>query len=247
MRNGPDIAGLAALIGDPARATILEALMSGLALTAGELAREAGVSPQTATAHLSKLRDAGLIVMAVQGRHRYYRLAGQDVAGAIEGLMGLSARLGRLRTRPGPRDAAMRMARVCYDHLAGELGVRMHDAFVERGLLGAGPEGLHLTEDGRRAFRAEGLDVAAASPKGRPLCRSCLDWSMRRPHLAGVLGADLLQAILSRGWASRDPASRAIRFTPQGLERFEAFLAGSPAVPAALPAPLSARRAPSSR
>jgi len=224
MREAPDIAALAALIGDPARANMLSALMSGLALTAGELAGEAAVTAQTASAHLGKLREAGLVVMAAQGRHRYFRLAGPEVAGAIEGLMGLASRTGRLRTRPGPRDAAMRLARMCYDHLAGRMGVQLYEAFVEQGLVVAAGGGLALSAAGEARFRAEGVDPASLERKGRAVCRACLDWSERRHHLAGPAGAALLQLFLARGWARREAASRAVVFSPAGIAAFEAFL-----------------------
>jgi DNA-binding transcriptional ArsR family regulator len=224
MREGPDVASLAAVIGDPARANMLIALMSGMALTAGELAREANVTPQTASTHLGKLHDAGFVLMEVQGRHRYYRLASQDVAGALEGLMELAARTGRLRTRPGPRDQAMRDARVCYDHLAGEKGVAMHEAFVSQGLVVATGDGLGLSETGASRFRAEGIDLDALERRGRSPCRACLDWSERRHHLAGPLGAELLRLIFRRGWARREAASRAVVFGPEGLRQFAAFI-----------------------
>ncbi|MBI3436565.1 MAG: winged helix-turn-helix transcriptional regulator [Proteobacteria bacterium] len=226
MREGPDIASLAALIGDPGRANMLTALMSGLALTAGELAREANITPQTASSHLAKLSAAALVVMEVQGRHRYFRLAGQDVAGALEGLMELASRMGRLRTRPGPRDQSMRNARVCYDHLAGALGVRLHDALIEQGFIVATRDGLGLSSAGRSRFIAEGIDVAMLEKTHRPLCRACLDWSERRHHLAGKLGAALLQLLIKRGWTKRDGKSRALIFNASGLLRFEAFLNG---------------------
>jgi DNA-binding transcriptional ArsR family regulator len=187
MREGPDIAALAALIGDPARANILTALMAGMALTAGELAREADVSAPTASAHLAKLREAGLIVMEVQGRHRYFRLAGAHVAEALEGLMELAARTGRLRTRPGPRDAAMRFARVCYDHLAGAMGVRALEALVGRGIVVATADGLGLSSAGRERFRAKGGRSAAPASIGAsagtispaPPARRCCSSSSR--------------------------------------------------------------------
>jgi DNA-binding transcriptional ArsR family regulator len=227
MKEGPDIAGLGALIGDPARANILGALMSGLALTAGELAGEAGITPQTASTHLAKLLDAGLLAMTVQGRHRYYRLAGPEVAGALESLMELASRTGRLRARPGPRDPAMRVARVCYDHLAGEMGVRLFDALLGRGLLVAGADGLALSPDGRAWLDGEGIDVAELERRHRPVCRVCLDWSERRSHLAGSVGAALLDLFLGRRWAVRDSRSRALLFTPAGMQGFAAFVEGN--------------------
>lgn len=224
MRDGPDIASLAALIGDPARANMMAALMTGMALTAGELAHEAQVTPQTASAHLARLREAGLIVMEVQGRHRYFRLAGQEVASALEGLMELAARMGRMRSRPGPRDAALRFARICYDHLAGSLGVRLHDALVAQGLVVATAEGLGLSREGRARFVAEGIEVDGLARNGRAPCRACLDWSERRHHLAGPLGAALLQGFIRRGWVERDAKSRALIFSPDGLAAFDAYL-----------------------
>lgn len=233
MREGPDIAALAALIGDPARANMLMALMSGMALTSGELAREAGITPQTASSHLAKLAEARLILAEIQGRHRYFRLAGQDVAGALEGLMELAARNGQLRTRPGPRDAAMRKARSCYDHLAGAMGVRLHETLVRQGIVIATADGLGLSTRGRSHFIAEGIDVAVLEQKSRPLCRACLDWSERRHHLAGPLGAAILKFVLDRGWATRDRHSRAILFSRDGEARFSDFLGERQAGPAA--------------
>jgi DNA-binding transcriptional ArsR family regulator len=226
MKEGPDIASLAALIGEPARANMLTTLMSGMALTAGELAREAGVTAQTASSHLAKLSEAKLVTLEVQGRHRYFRLAGPDVAGALEGLMELAARTGRMRARPGPRDPQLREARVCYDHLAGTLGVKMHDAFITQGLVVATPEGLGLSHSGRERMVAERVDIDTIEAKSGPLCRACLDWSERRHHMAGRLGAALLKLIIARGWARRDLETRAILFSQNGLKGFEAFLSG---------------------
>ena len=135
MKTGPDIALVASLVGDPARANMLTALMSGRALTATELAHEAGVTPQTASSHLARLQEGGLVAIEKQGRHRYHRLTGPDVAIVLEGLMGLAARVGHLRTRTGPKDPALRRARVCYDHLAGDLGVQMFDSLVRQRLV----------------------------------------------------------------------------------------------------------------
>ncbi len=231
MKDGPTIAEIAALIGDPARANMLMALMSGMALTAGELAREANITAQTASGHLARLAEAHLILREVQGRHHYFRLAGQDVAGALEGLMELAARHGGLRARPGPRDAAMREARVCYDHLAGTQGVRLHDAVLRQGLVVATVDGLGLSPAGRARFAAEGIDIAAVERPGRPACRACLDWSERRHHLAGRLGAALLQNFQQRGWARRDEGGRTLRFSRAGQAGFENFLAVTVAAP----------------
>lgn len=227
MKEGPDITSVAALVGDPARANMLSALMSGLALTAGELAREANVTSPTASAHLSKLRQANLVTMVVQGRHRYFRLAGSDVAAALEGLMDLAARTGSLRTRPGPRDAAMRAARICYDHLAGTAGVRLYHALIAQGAVVVSAEGLSLSPAGQARFVAEGIDLVAMQHRNKALCRACLDWSERRPHLAGPLAKALLDLFFARGWAHRETGSRAIRFSKAGQDAFEVFIMSS--------------------
>lgn len=216
MKNGPDIAALASLLGDPARANILAALMGGKALTAGECAAEAGISAQTASGHLARLREAGLLVVLAQGRHRYYNLAGPDLAEAVETLMGLAARVGLRRTRPGPREAAMRKARFCYDHLAGEAATTLFARLVTNGLLVASPEGLTLSSGSRARFLAERIDVDALEARPRPLCRACLDWSERQPHLAGSLGAAIARLAIERGWCRREAGSRAVQFSPGG-------------------------------
>ena len=149
MKAGPDIALIASLVGDPARANMLTALMSGGALTASELAHEAGVTLQTGSSHLAKLEKGGLITLQKQGRHRYFRLSGPDVPAVLEGLMGLAARAGHLRTRTGPKDPALRRARVCYDHLAGDLGVELFDSLVLRRLLAQGNQGDRTDAQGR--------------------------------------------------------------------------------------------------
>lgn len=224
MKEGPDIAGIAALIGDPARANILSALMAGMALTAGELAGEAGVTPQTASGHLARLVDAGLLLVEVQGRHRYYRIAGSDVAEALETLLVLAERTGRMRARPGPRDAAMRAARRCYDHLAGTAGVALFNALVANGDLVAARDGLAPSAAGRARFVAFGIDMDELDGRRRPLCRACLDWSERRPHLAGSLGAALMQAFVARGWLTPDRKTRTMAFSAKGQHAFEGFL-----------------------
>ena len=222
MKDGPDIARVAALIGDPARANILSALMDGRALTASELAVEAGVTPSTTSIHLGKLEAGGLVRPQKQGRHRYYALTGPEVAEVLEALMGLAQHTGARRVRPGPRDEALRRARVCYDHLAGEMGVALYDALTARGLLAATQGDVELTETGARFLTEFGVDADRLSGGRRRLCRPCLDWSMRRNHLAGALGAALWDRIQALGWASRVPDSRVIRFTPRGEAAFAA-------------------------
>lgn len=225
MKDGPDIARVAALIGDPARANMLTALMGGRALTASELAQEAGVTAQTASSHLARLAEGGLIRQRKQGRHRYHQLASAEVAALLESLMGLAAGAGLLRRRPGPRDPAMRRARVCYDHLAGEMGTTMFESMLARGYLCRVDDAIMLTDAGRDFAR--GFLQAEPGERSRaPLCRECLDWSERRSHLAGHLGRAMLARLTGLGWARRDPDSRVIRFSPEGERQFRAMFSG---------------------
>src|SRR2546429_6888586 len=158
MKAGPDIAMVAALVGDPARSNMLTAVMPGRALTGSELAHQAGVTPQTASSHLAKLEAGGLIEPEKQGRHRYYRLTGPDVAGVLEGLAGLAARAGHMRVRTGPKDPALRRARICYDHLAGDLGVQMLESMKKQRLVRASKQAIQLNGDRKRLI-AESLQI----------------------------------------------------------------------------------------
>jgi DNA-binding transcriptional ArsR family regulator len=230
MKAGPDIAMVASLVGDPARSNMLTALLSGRALTATELAQEAGITPQTASSHLAKLEAGGLIEQEKQGRHRYYRLTDSDVAGVLEGLAGLAARAGHMRVRTGPKDPELRRARICYDHLAGDLGVQMLDSMKKQRLLRQNKQGIELTAEGER-FLAKSLQIstqALAHPR-RPLCKACLDWSERRHHLAGTLGAAMMTRFTELKWAARDaaPGSRIVNFTRNGEKRFAALFGDS--------------------
>jgi DNA-binding transcriptional ArsR family regulator len=232
MKSGPDIAMVAALVGDPARANMLTALLSGRALTASELAQEAGITPQTASSHLAKLEAGGLIEPEKQGRHRYYRLADPDVGGVLEGLAALAARAGHMRVRTGPKEPALRRARICYDHLAGDLGVQMLDSMRSQRLVRQRKQEIELTAEGER-FLAEKLGIRPEMLKHprRPVCKACLDWSERRHHLAGTLGAALMQRFAELKWAARDttPGSRVVNFSRQGEKNFAAlFGSGGP-------------------
>lgn len=218
------IAHVAALVGEPARTAMLMALMDGRALTARELADAARITPATASRHLGLLVDAALLHVERQGRHRYHRLASPEVARVLEGLMQLAAPAPLAPARSvvvGPRDTALRTARTCYDHLAGRLGVALtahlldEGAVVFEGDVAAG----HVTD--RAAAVLQRLGVAAealdgAGPGRRPTCRPCLDWSERRMHLAGRLGALLCQHCLASGWLLRSAGSRALTITPRG-------------------------------
>src|SRR4051794_37521606 len=230
MKSGPDITTIAALLGDPARANMLTALSAGQALTARELAREAAVTAQTASSHLGKRSAARLIEGRKQGRHVYYALSGPDVAGVLEALTGLAERTGHTRVRTGPKEPALRRARVCYDHLAGDLGVAMLDSLTARGMVIGSGETLVLSEKGEAFMAALGLDLPALTALRRPLCKGCLDWSVRRSHLAGALGTALLDRFYALGWAARETGTRIVSFSPRGLEAFrEIFGVASPA------------------
>ena len=221
MKTGPDIAPIAALLGDPARANMLTALLGGQALTAGELAREAGVTAQTASSHLAKLTAGGLIAQRRQGRHAYFALTGPDVASLLEKLMSLAERTGHRRTRTGPAEPALRRARVCYDHLAGDLGVALFDGLLAKHVLVRRGEELSVSRKGETVLCDFGIDLDAARHGRRALCKDCLDWSVRRSHLAGSLGAALLERLYELKWARRVPNSRIVAFTPPGLRAFE--------------------------
>lgn len=220
MAEGPDIARIASLIGDPARSNMLLALIGGRALTATELAGAAGVTLATASSHLSKLETGGLLAQRKQGRHRYFALADPQVSVMIESLMSFSAMRGHLRHRTGPREPELRKARICYDHLAGDYGVRMLDSLIAQGAIRAEDEALSLTAAGETLLSRQGLDIGALRARRRPLCRACLDWSERRSHLAGTLGAALLSHFFDHGLARRVEESRIIRFSPEGERQF---------------------------
>lgn len=220
-------AEVAALAGDPARAGMLHALMDGRALTASELARAAGITSQTASGHLARLAVAGLLVVEKQGRHRYHRLASSRVAQMMESIMQVAS--ARDTTRPrlvvGPRDAALRAARTCYDHIAGRLGVALADALVEGGQVELASDGGMVTDAGIRFFGRIGIDldsVTASSGRRavRVLCRPCLDWSERRPHIAGTIGAVLCAHSFAEGWIRRNNGTRAVTITPKGHHVF---------------------------
>jgi DNA-binding transcriptional ArsR family regulator len=238
MKDGPNISRIASLLGDPARADALTALLADRALTATELAAIAGVTKQTMSAHLSKLLQAALIGVDQQGRHRYFRLANEDVARLLESLMGVAFRTGAVRLISSPREPALRKARICYDHLAGELGVSAYESLLQQHVVQLSRGVLQITDSGTGWFARIGVDTAEVARRRRTFCRACLDWSERRHHLAGALGTALLSRFYDLGWASQDKNSRAIRFTPAGELKFRALFKGADAAgrpPAALP------------
>ncbi len=227
MASNAKFAQIAALAGDPARAGMLHALMDGRALTASELARVAGITPQTASSHISRMAEAGLLGVEKQGRHRYHRLASPAVARMMESIMQVAAGLEPAR-RPlsvGPRDVALRAARTCYDHLAGRLGVALADALVAGGYAELGSDAGMVTEPGMALLGRLGIDVGALLVRPgrratRVLCRPCLDWSERRAHLAGAVGAALCAHSFARGWIRRIDGTRAVAVTPRGERTF---------------------------
>ena len=223
MVNANQIAEVGAVVGEPARAAMLAALMDGRALTATELARVAGITPQTASSHLTRLVAARLVKVDRQGRHRYHRLASSEVARMLEGVMQLASGQNdssRPRLRVGPRDQAMRTARTCYDHIAGRLGVAISDALVTQGIVEIDDEAGLITEKGCKFLSRIGIELPTSADGvrrlTRPICRPCLDWSERRPHLAGRLGAALCSHCLEHGWVRRIKGTRALEITRKG-------------------------------
>jgi DNA-binding transcriptional ArsR family regulator len=218
MDTGPKIAQVAALIGDPARANMLSTLMDGRTLTASELAYVSGVAPQTASGHLAKLSDAGLLALAKRGRRRYLRLASPHVARVLEGLM-VVAQDGPARQRNLWRGGeTLRHARTCYDHMAGRIAVAIADRLVQQSFIVLDEDGGQLTDAGRSFFNELGVDLRLASRR-RVFCRPCLDWSERRPHLAGTVGAAILHHALEHDWVEHVRDSRALVVTPVGVRK----------------------------
>ena len=214
-RAEPDLALVAGVIGEPARAAMLTAMLGGQPLAAGELARRAGVTAATASAHLARMVEHGLVSRRNAGRHRYYELANGDVAAALEALARVAALEAGNDVRL-TRNDELRFARTCYDHLAGRLGVLLTQALLERGLIQG--SGFELTTAGGDWLARLGIDVATLRQSRRTLSRPCLDWSERRDHLAGAAGAAITGALLERGWLVRLPGTRALRLTLRGRE-----------------------------
>jgi DNA-binding transcriptional ArsR family regulator len=217
---GADIAPVAALMADPARAAMLGALLGGPALSAGELSQVAGVSPATASAHLARLLDGGLVAVTKQGRHRYYRLANHEVASVLEVIAQISP-VKPVRSLRQSREAArLAQARTCYDHLAGRAGVELLDALLRTGILNGTGTGTHarydVTGPGADTLAEFGVDVAQLRRSRRRFAGACLDWTQRRPHLNGALGAAVTARLLQLGWIERGASKRAIRVTDSG-------------------------------
>ncbi|CAB3686819.1 DNA-binding transcriptional ArsR family regulator [Burkholderia sp. OAS925] len=224
----PGLSRIGALLADPGRAAMLWALMDGSARPAGELTMIAGLSPSAASAHLARLTDGGLLALEVRGRHRYFRIASADIAASIEALANVAQVSAPQRPAPRPVRTVptdMRYARTCYDHMAGELSVRVFERLVGRGLLSLQGTSLEATSDGAARFADWGIDVSAQRSRRRRFACTCPDWSERRPHLGGALGAALLDSWAARGWVERTERPRILRITPAGHRHFDAFLA----------------------
>jgi DNA-binding transcriptional ArsR family regulator len=219
---GADIAPVAALLADPARASMLGAMLGGQPLAAGELSQIAGVSPATASAHLAKLLNGGMVAVTKQGRHRYYSLAGHEIATVLEIIAEISP-VNPVRSLRQSREAdALAQARTCYDHLAGRAGVALFDALLQQKVLagrGTGADAAYqVTEDGADKLAGFGVDVAEVSRSRRKFAGACLDWTQRRPHLNGALGAAMTSRLLELGWIERGPSKRAVRVTGPGRD-----------------------------
>lgn len=213
------LAEIGFLLGDPGRAGMLDALMGGRSLTARELAGHAGIAPQTASGHLARLLEAGLIVMEKRGRHHYHRLASSDVARLLETVAQFATRTGdgsKRAVRTGPKDWALRTARTCYDHFAGRLGVGITDALIAQGRIELDGDGGTVTDAGQAFLPTFGINLPPGKRSGRLFCRPCLDWSERRPHLAGALGIAIACRCFELGWVRKLEGTRAVSVTPAG-------------------------------
>ncbi len=221
MADGPNIAEVASLIGDPARANMLSALKDDNSLTATELAHIAGVAPNTASGHLARLVAAKMVTVERAGRHRHFRLASREIADVLEALESIAGGTPpRCRTQDR-RNNSLRAARSCYDHLAGRLGVQLTLSLVALGYLAATGTGFTLRKKGRLAFADMGINMDELLTSRRPLTRQCLDWSERQPHLGGALGAGLFSRLCDLGWLRRDEHTRAVFVTPRGRQGFK--------------------------
>lgn len=224
MRAAPthtQAAVIASLVSDPSRSAMLTAMLDGRYHAAGELARMAGIQAQTASFHLAKLTEAGLVAVEKQGRHRYYGIASPEVARVLESLLSIAPPAPIRSLRQATEDRALRQARTCYDHLAGSLGVRLTQSLVRTGILDEGDGAFEMTAEGEAFLGRFGVDIARAKGKRRSFSHKCLDWSERQPHLAGALGNALLERLMELGWVERSPLSRAVKLTAKGRTGFK--------------------------
>ncbi|MBO0806563.1 MAG: helix-turn-helix transcriptional regulator [Nocardiopsaceae bacterium] len=225
MLADADLATVGRALGDDHRARFVLALLGGQELTAGELASRAGASSSLASAHLARLLESGLVSASKRGRQRYFRIASPGIAQAIEALLAIAPRQTATGLTGVTRGKALQRARTCYDHLAGRLGVALADAFEQHKVITATDSGWTLTSQGERRLGELGLDVDALQRARRPVLRPCLDWTERRPHMAGGLGRALADRLLDQGWIRRAAATRAVIITPLGEQRLLAEFA----------------------
>ena len=221
MSNYPDLAAVASLIADPARASMLSALLGDNALPAGELARLARITPQTANTHLAKLVKGNLLSVTALGRHRYFRLRDQNVAQALESLALLAGPARVTSLNDSLERKAIHRARTCYDHLAGALGVGLTQALMDHGFVEYHGDAYEVTQAGKTWFHSFGIDCSELQQKRRAFVKSCLDWSERKPHLAGALGAAVLRRLLELKWLLRVRGSRAVKVTDLGRQQLQ--------------------------
>lgn len=217
MAAKPNIVEVAALVGDPSRVAMLLELLGGKAQPAGELARAARITPQTASSHLAKLVEGGLVAVEMSGRHRYYRLAGPEVAYALEALNAVATPKPIRSLKEYEQSIALRYARTCYDHIAGEVGVKLTDRLLALGMIERSGRDFVVGEHGHDRFKRFGIDVDRVQNGRRHFARQCLDWSERRHHIAGGLGAAITNRLLELEWIARIPGGRAVRVTEAGV------------------------------
>lgn len=221
MGASPNIVEVASLIGDPSRSAMLLNLLGGKALPASELARAARITPQTASSHLAKMVEGGLLIYESYGRHRYYRLASAEVAHTLEALNSIARQKPIRSLRESDQSKALRFARTCYDHIAGEVGVALTDRLLHLGVMGESGRDFALSPDGIKRLEDFGVSVGDLRKTRRNFARQCLDWSERRHHLAGSLGAAVTGRLFELQWITRIPDGRAIRVTDDGFRGLE--------------------------
>ncbi|URJ47345.1 winged helix-turn-helix domain-containing protein [Paenibacillus polymyxa] len=221
MSTKSNIAMIASLVSEPSRAAILTALLDGRFHTASELAHMAGIKPQTASFHLAKMTEAQVVTVEKQGRHRYFGIQGLEVAQVMESLLSIAPPVPIKSFKHASENEALRLARTCYDHVAGQLGVQLMSSFIQKGILSEDQDGLHITEQGETFFTDFQIDLKKTRQKRRSFSHKCLDWSERRHHLAGALGSALLDRLFELNWIERLPTTRAIRVTADGKRGFK--------------------------
>ncbi|MGG4213447.1 winged helix-turn-helix domain-containing protein [Paenibacillus sp. FSL L8-0638] len=221
MSTKSNVAMIASLVSEPSRAAILTALLDGRFHTASELAHMAGIKPQTASFHLAKMTEAHVVTVEKQGRHRYYGIQDPEVARVMESFLSIAPPVPIKSFKQASENEAIRLARTCYDHVAGQLGVQLMNFFMQKGILSEDQDGLHITDQGETFFTDFQIDLTKTRQKRRSFSHKCLDWSERRHHLAGALGSAILDRLFELNWIERLPTTRAIRITAEGKGGFK--------------------------